>query len=54
MIPLTIDIAILDELTRLTCFETNALSCNAAAIGTADVNLVHPQTQSDVVPAEVY
>jgi len=30
MIPLTIDIAILDKLTRNTCFETNALSCHAA------------------------
>ena len=35
MIPLTVDIAILDEHTRLTCFETNALSCHAAAVGTA-------------------
>ena len=30
MIPLTIDIAILDKLTRNTCFESNALSCHAA------------------------
>ena len=46
VILLTIDIAIPDKPTRgLTCFETNALSCHDAAVGTADVNhhiLVHP------------
>jgi hypothetical protein len=35
MIPLALDIAILDELTRHTCLETNALSCHVAAIGAA-------------------
>jgi hypothetical protein len=35
MILLTISIAIFDEHARLTCLESNALSCHATAIGTA-------------------
>jgi hypothetical protein len=41
MIPLAFGIAILDEHTRFTCLETNTPSCHTAAIGTADVDLVH-------------
>jgi hypothetical protein len=57
MIPLTIGVAIPDEHTRLTRLETNALSCHDAAVGTADVNLAHPQQHKEkptpaVVPAK--
>ena len=40
MIPLTLNVAILDGHTRLTRLETNALFY--ATIGATDVNLVHP------------
>ena len=36
MIPLALNVAVLDELTRCTCLETNVPSCLAATIGTAD------------------
>ena len=41
MIPLAIGIAIPDEHTRLACLESNALSCLAAAIGTANDDDLH-------------
>jgi hypothetical protein len=40
---LTIGVAVLDELTRLTCLEANTLSSHTAAIGAADDDLVHPK-----------
>ena len=43
MFPLAIGVAILDKHTQHTCLETDTLSCHAAAIGTADVDLVHIQ-----------
>ena len=46
MIPLALNVAVLDELTRCTCLETNVPSCLAAAIGTADDNLVHLEIET--------
>jgi hypothetical protein len=41
MIPLAIGVAIPGEHARLTHLQTNTLSCHAAALGTADDDLVH-------------
>jgi hypothetical protein len=43
MIPLTIGVAILDELTRITHLETDPVVLHLATFSAADVDLVHRQ-----------